>query len=190
MRCSALTWPMTGSIAARRFISRRMEAVTRRTCPEIQTLSRCVWLWPRYPLSTWMRRASTPVSFSMSGPSVCPSQRLPCIALAWSTKCPPFGYVTGGGGDTELAAELVRRAGFTLADALDLRSMKHIDLWTALMLFLGAHPQRQIEQRAEAGFQHRIAINLAADVADDPAEPRTQEHELPLGAFELVSAWV
>ena len=28
MRCSALTWPMTGSTAARRFISRRMEAVT------------------------------------------------------------------------------------------------------------------------------------------------------------------
>ena len=28
-----------------------------------------------------------------------------------------------GGGDTDLAAELVRRAGFTLADALDLRGM-------------------------------------------------------------------
>jgi hypothetical protein len=28
-----------------------------------------------------------------------------------------------GGGDTDLAAELVRRAGFTLADALDLRAM-------------------------------------------------------------------
>lgn len=40
---------MTGSTAARRFISRRMEAVTRRTCPEIQTLNRCGWLWPRYP---------------------------------------------------------------------------------------------------------------------------------------------
>ncbi len=50
----------------------------RRACPEIQTLSRCGWLWPRYPLSTWMRRAATPVSFSMSattGPSVCPEQR-------------------------------------------------------------------------------------------------------------------
>jgi hypothetical protein len=28
-----------------------------------------------------------------------------------------------GGGDTDLAAELVRRAGFTLADAFDLRRM-------------------------------------------------------------------
>jgi hypothetical protein len=37
------------------------------------------------------------------------------------------------------------------------------------MLILGAHPLRQIEQRAKASFQHRIAINLAADVADDPA---------------------
>jgi hypothetical protein len=31
------------------------DAVTRRTCREIQTLSRCGWLWPRYPLSTWVR---------------------------------------------------------------------------------------------------------------------------------------
>jgi hypothetical protein len=33
--------------AARRFISRRMEAVTRRTWPEIQTLNLWGWLWPR-----------------------------------------------------------------------------------------------------------------------------------------------
>ena len=43
------------------------------------------------------------------------------------------------------------------------------------MLILGAHPLRQIEQRAKASFQHRIAINLAADVADDPTKPRPQE---------------
>src|ERR1700748_429600 len=54
------------------------------------------------------------------------------------------------------------------------------------MLILGAHPLRQIEQRAEASFQRRIAINLAADVADDPAKPRPQELELAPGAFELV----
>ena len=29
------------------------------------------------------------------------------------------------------------------------------------MLILGAHPLRQIEQRAEASFQRRIAINIA-----------------------------
>jgi hypothetical protein len=32
---------MTGSTAARRLISRRIEAVTRRTWPEIQTLNLC-----------------------------------------------------------------------------------------------------------------------------------------------------
>ena len=89
-----------------------------------------------------------------------------------------------GGGDTDLAAELVRRAGFALADALDLRRMQRIDLGAALMLILAAHPLRQIEQRAEARFQHRIAINLAADVADDPAKPRPQELELAPGALK------
>ena len=55
------------------------------------------------------------------------------------------------------------------------------------MLILGAHPLRQIKQRAEASFQRRIAINLAADVADDAAEPRPQELELAPGALELMS---
>lgn len=53
----------------------------------------------------------------------------------------------------------------------------------ALMLILQAYPLRQIEQRAEVSFQHRIAINLAADVADDPAKPRPQELELAPGAL-------
>jgi len=35
-----------------------------------------------------------------------------------------------------------------------------------------------------ASFQHRIAINVAAD---DPGKPRQQELELARGAFELVS---
>ena len=83
-----------------------------------------------------------------------------------------------GGGYTDLAAELVGRAGFPLADALDLRRMQRIDLGAALMLILAAHPLRQIKQRAEVSFQRRIAINLAADVADDPAKSRPQELEL------------
>jgi len=37
MQCSALVWPMTGSTAARRFISRRIGLVTRRAWPLIQT---------------------------------------------------------------------------------------------------------------------------------------------------------
>ena len=58
------------------------------------------------------------------------------------------------------------------------------------MLILGAHPLRQIEQRTEASFQRRIAINLAADVADDPAKPRPQELELAPGALELVGVGI
>ena len=58
------------------------------------------------------------------------------------------------------------------------------------MLILGAHPLRQIEQRAEAGFQGRIAINLAADVADDAAKSRPQELELAPGALELTSVGI
>src|SRR5258705_10129503 len=58
------------------------------------------------------------------------------------------------------------------------------------MLILGAYPLLQIEQRAEAGFQGRIAINLAADVADDPAKPRPQELELAPGALELMSVGI
>jgi hypothetical protein len=49
------------------------------------------------------------------------------------------------------------------------------------------HQQHQIEQRAEANLQRRIAINLAADVADDPAKSRPQELELAPGALELMS---
>jgi hypothetical protein len=54
------------------------------------------------------------------------------------------------------------------------------------MLILAAHPLRQVEQRAEASFQRRIAVNLATDVADDPAKPRPQELELAPGALELM----
>src|SRR6202035_3507424 len=45
---------MTDSTAARRFISRRIGRVTRRTWPVIQTQNLFWWLW--------MRRVSTPVS--------------------------------------------------------------------------------------------------------------------------------
>src|SRR4029077_18149609 len=47
-------------------------------------------------LSTWMRRAAAPVccaSSVMTGPSVWPSNGLPCKALACSTNWPPLGLV-------------------------------------------------------------------------------------------------
>src|ERR1700682_5709838 len=104
MRCSALTWPMTGSTAARRFISRRIGRVTRRTWPVIHTRNFSVWLGPRLPLATWTR-----------------------------------------GGDRHLAAELIRRPGLALANALDLGGMQRIHLVAALAVVLEAHPVCQGE---------------------------------------------
>ena len=85
-----------------------------------------------------------------------------------------------------LAAELIRRAGLALADALDLGRMQRIDLGAALALVLAAHPLRQGKQRGEARFQRRIAVDLAADVADHPAKSGAQELELAPGALELM----
>src|SRR5262249_35406315 len=133
-----------------------------------------------------MRRTATPVSPSrsaMTGPRVWPSYGLPCRALGCSTNCPPFG---GGDrrGNRDLAAELVRRARLAAADTLHLGSMQRIDLWPALMLVLMANPQREIEQRAEAVYEHCVALDLAANVTDDafgsggrPGPPRPKELE-------------
>src|SRR5262245_65146526 len=99
----------------------------------------------------------------------------------------------GGGdrrGNRDLAAELVRRARLAAADTLHLGSMQRIDLWPALMLVLMANPQREIEQRAEAVFEHCVALDLAANVTDDATEPGAQELQLPPGAFELVGVRV
>jgi hypothetical protein len=64
--------------------------------------------------------------------------------------------------------------------------VQRIDLRAALTLLLVANTRRQIEQRAEAVFEHRIALDLAANVTDDAAEQRAQELQLPPGAFELM----
>ena len=192
MRCSALTWPMTGSTAARRFISRRMEAVTRRTWPEIQTLNRCGWVVAAVPfvdVNAASLHAGELLHVGDHGAASVPIEgiAIQCLGMEHELSALRGGH---GGGDTDLAAELVRCAGFPLADALDLWRMCRIDLGAALMLILGAHPLRQIKQRAEASFQRRIAINLAADVADDPPKPRPQELELAPGAFELVGVGI
>jgi hypothetical protein len=64
--------------------------------------------------------------------------------------------------------------------------MQRIDLRSALMLILIANAPCEIEQKVEAIFQSGIAGNLAADVADDAAEPCAQELERAAGALELV----
>src|SRR5713101_6109153 len=86
----------------------------------------------------------------------------------------------------DLAAELVGRAGLAFADALHLRRVQRIDLRPALTLLLMAYTRREIEQRAEAVFERCVALDLAADVADDAAEPGAQELQLSPGALELV----
>ena len=106
----------------------------------------------------------------MTGPSVWPSNGLPCRALACSTNCPPLGEVTGVA-IADLAAELIGCAGLALADALHLGGVQGIDLRAALAVILDAHLQREIEQRVEAVLRDRVALDLAADIADDAAKP-------------------
>jgi hypothetical protein len=65
-------WPITGSMPARRLISRRMVGVTPRLWPETKTrlwwasLDLRSWAsWPRSPRSTWARSMVTPVMRSV-----------------------------------------------------------------------------------------------------------------------------
>jgi len=94
---------------------------------------------------------------------------------------PALGH--GDRGDNrDLAAELVGRPDLAFADALHLGGVQRVDFGSALK----ADPQRQIEQRAEAVFERGIGLDLAADVADDAAEPGAQEFELAASALELM----
>ena len=49
-----------------------------------------------------------------------------------------------------------------------------------------ANPQCKIEQRTKAILPCGIALDLAANVADDAAKSRAQEFEFPPSALELV----
>ena len=82
-----------------------------------------------------------------------------------------------GGCNRDLASELVGRPRFALADAFNLGGVQRIDLGSALAVILVANLDGKLEQRREAGFERRIAIDLAVYVADDTAEPCAQELE-------------
>src|ERR1700720_1923093 len=90
------------------------------------------------------------------------------------------------GDDRDLAAELVGRPRLAFADALHLGGVQRVDLGAALALLLMSDPQRQIEQRAKAVLERGIALDLAADVANDAAKTGSQEFELSPGALELM----
>jgi hypothetical protein len=114
-----------------------------------------------------------------------PVERIAVQRLGVQQKLAAFGL-----GDRrrhrDLAAELVGYAGLAFADAFNLGRVQAIDLVAALAGILVSHAQREIEQRAEARRERVIAGDLAAEVADDAAEPDAQELEPAPCSFELM----
>lgn len=64
--------------------------------------------------------------------------------------------------------------------------MQRIDLWSALALLLLAHPSCQHQELRKSPIERGIAVDLAADVADDTAEIGAQLLQHPVGALELL----
>ena len=64
-----------------------------------------------------------------------------------------------------------------VADALDLAGVQRIDLRPALAMILVAHPDGEIAQGREASVELGLTpdLDLAVEVADDPAEPGIEE---------------
>jgi len=63
--------------------------------------------------------------------------------------------------------------------------MEGIELPAALALLLRADLRGPAEREGERLLQCWLAFDLAADVADDPAQPATQDTQLPLMPPEL-----
>jgi hypothetical protein len=59
---------------------------------------------------------------------------------------------------------------FAFADALDLGGVQRIDFLAALVLALLSHPPRQHEGMGEGALPVWLSLDLAHDVACDPAE--------------------
>ena len=78
------------------------------------------------------------------------------------------------------------------AGAIETKDLERIVVDTTVQEKAIAHPtdtrliHREIEQRTQAILERGIALDLAANVPDDAAEPGAQEFELPPGALELV----
>jgi hypothetical protein len=171
-------------MAARRRISLRMLAVTRRTWPVIHTEAVGVVV-AAIPL------VDVAPDFDTAGRLDVGDGRLQRMAVeriavqgAGVQHELPALRLGHRGGDRDLAAELVGCSRLAFADALDLRRVQGVDLAAALPLVLGQHPVRKHQQRPEPGFHRLVAGDLALDVADHPAEPGAQELQLPTGALE------
>ena len=94
------------------------------------------------------------------------------------------------GGERDLDAKLVGTMGLALADAFDLGRVQRIDLPSALMLALLAHPAGEHDRMGEGALQFSLALDLAHDVANDPAEIGSDRLQRPLGALELLGVGV
>jgi hypothetical protein len=100
------------------------------------------------------------------------------------------GCASVGGGDRDLDAELVRRAGLAFADALGLWSMEGIELPAALALLLGSYQSGTGQRQGKRRLEVLLALDLAADIADQPAQSAAQDAQFPAVAVELLGVGV
>ena len=143
---------MTGSTAARRFISRRIGRVTRRTWPVIQTRNLCAVVVAAIAFVDMDAAGLDPGQLFELGDHRTQGVAVKRVAvqrLGVQHKLAAFGLGRRGG-DRHLAAELVRRPRFAFADAFDLGGVQRINLGAALAVILKAHPHRQGEQVGKA----------------------------------------
>src|SRR5487761_2131402 len=138
----------------------------------------------------WVRRVVAAVSLiDISALDLAPSEPLgvldcgpqgvPVIRIAGQRLGVQHELAAGragvGGGDRDLDAELIGRAGFALADAFDIGGVEGIKLPATLTLLLRTDLAGARQWPLECLLQGRLAGNLAVNVTDDTAEPRAQD---------------
>src|SRR5580704_8337508 len=179
---------MTGSTAARRRISRRMGLVRRLNLavdPDAEILFVIVAAITLVDMDAAGLNAGLLLQLGDDRPQRVAVERIAMQGFGVQHKLAAFGLGRRGG-DRYLAAELVRRPRFAFADALHLRGVQRIDLGAALPVILEAYPHRQSEKVGEALLEPVVAGDLAANVADHPAQPDAQEFECSPRPLELV----
>jgi hypothetical protein len=95
-----------------------------------------------------------------------------------------------GGDDGDLDAELVRRAGLALADALGLRGKEGIELPPTLALLLASDLTGARQRECKGRLDVLMAGDLAADVTDQPSNSAAQDAQLPAVTVELLGVGV
>ena len=95
-----------------------------------------------------------------------------------------------GGGDGDLAAELVWLVRLALADAFGLRCMPGVELAPALVLTLQSDLCRLGQGWGKGGFQRLVSSDLALDVAPQAAQARAQKLQHPVAPIELLGVGI